>query len=85
MSYDGRTGWEQPDFQSSLEAIAVDLITARAQQVFRELDSLGLVSAAHPELSPEERTRVAGLIDSAVVELVVDFGTSSSRTSMADR
>ncbi len=65
--------WEQPDFQSTLEAAAVDLITHRVQQVFAELDPVQLVEVGAPELSEHDRHIVADLIDNAVVEIEVDF------------
>lgn len=69
----GTGGWEQPRFEDGLDAVAVDLITAVAQQVFADLDPVKLVAEAAPDLSEEDRATVAALIDSAVVELDIDF------------
>ena len=66
-------GWQQPPFGEGLDAVAVDLITAVVQQVFADLDPLELAATAAPDLSAEERAKVAELIDSAVVELDIDF------------
>lgn len=73
MSDDTTTDWEQPEFEDTLEAAAVELITSVVQQVFTELDPVALVEAQAAHLSPEERAAVAALIDNAVVELEVDF------------
>lgn len=73
MSDDTMTDWEQPEFEDTLEATAVELITAVVQQVFSDLDPVALVEAEASHLTPEERAAVAALIDNAVVELEVDF------------
>ena len=66
-------GWEQPDFENTLEATAIDLITAFVQDAFVALDPLALVRTRASHLSPEDQAAVAHLIDEAVVELEVDF------------
>lgn len=73
MTDDTDAGWQQPDFQDTLEAAAVDLITGLVQEVFLELDPLELVRTRASHLSPEDQQAVAHLIDEAVVELEVDF------------
>ncbi|MGC3993077.1 MAG: hypothetical protein QM779_02925 [Propionicimonas sp.] len=65
--------WEQPGFEDSLEATAVNLITNFVQEIFADLDPLELVRAGAPELSAEDQRTVAHLIDEAVVEIEVDF------------
>ncbi|MBI5027950.1 MAG: hypothetical protein HZB48_03895, partial [Actinobacteria bacterium] len=45
MSDDTTTDWEQPEFEDTLEATAVELITAVVQQVFTDLDPVALVEA----------------------------------------
>lgn len=73
MTDDTDAGWQQPDFQNTLEAAAVDLITGLVQEVFLELDPLELVRTRASHLSAEDQQAVAHLIDEAVVELEVDF------------
>ena len=70
-----RPTWQQPGFEDGLEAVAVELITAAVQDVFVALDPAALVAAARPGLSGDDQRVVAALIDNAVVELVVDFGS----------
>ncbi len=70
---DESTGWEQPGFGNDLDAIAVELISAQIQQIFAELDPLKLVEDAGLDLTDEDKATVAHLIDSAVVEMEIDF------------
>lgn len=66
--------WEQPGFENTLEAAAVDLITAVVQETFLGLDPLELVRTRAAHLSDADQRIVADLIDNAVVEVEVDFG-----------
>jgi hypothetical protein len=70
---DGNTEWEQPGFRENLDAIAVELISAEVQRIFSELDPLKLVEDAGLDLTPEDKATVAHLIDTAVVEMEIDF------------
>ena len=70
---DHTTGWEQPGFARSLDAVAVELISTHIQAVFAALDPLQLVKDARLELSDEDKATVAHLIDCAVVEMEIDF------------
>ncbi|MCB0912238.1 MAG: hypothetical protein KDB60_11545 [Propionibacteriaceae bacterium] len=67
------TDWEQPGFENTLEAAAVDLITGFVQDAFVALDPLELVRTRASHLSAADQAAVAHLIDEAVVELEVDF------------
>jgi hypothetical protein len=70
---DNTTEWEQPGFRENLDAIAVELISAEVQRIFSELDPLKLVEDAGLELTAEDKATVAHLIDTAVVEMEIDF------------
>ena len=70
---DETTGWEQPGFAHNLEAAAVELISAHVQAIFAALDPRQLVEDAGLDLSDEDKTTVAHLIDCAVVEMEIDF------------
>jgi hypothetical protein len=72
MAHDD-TEWEQPGFGNNLDAIAVELISAEVQRIFAELDPGKLVEDAGLDLTPEDKATVAHLIDSAVVEMEIDF------------
>ncbi|HEY3546126.1 MAG TPA: hypothetical protein VGK17_08535 [Propionicimonas sp.] len=72
MAHDD-TEWEQPGFGTNLDAIAVELISAEVQRIFAELDPGKLVEDAGLDLTPEDKATVAHLIDSAVVEMEIDF------------
>jgi hypothetical protein len=70
---DETPGWEQPGFENNLDAIAVELISVHVQAIFAALDPLQLVEDAGLDLSAEDKTSVAHLIDCAVVEMEIDF------------
>jgi len=70
---DDSTGWEQPGFGTTLDAVAVQLISAHVQAIFAALDPVQLVEEAGLELSDEDKATVAHLIDCAVVEMEIDF------------
>ncbi len=72
MAHDD-TEWEQPGFGNNLDAIAVELISAEVQRIFAELDPVKLVEDAGLDLTPEDKATVAHLIDTAVVEMEIDF------------
>jgi len=65
--------WEQPGFGNNLDAIAVELISAEVQRIFGELDPVKLVEEAGLDLTAEDKATVAHLIDTAVVEMEIDF------------
>jgi hypothetical protein len=65
--------WEQPEQGDDLETVAVNLITSFVQEMFADLDPAQLVEAGAPDLSEDDRHRVADLIDGALVELEVEF------------
>ena len=67
------SGGEQPAFESTLEATAVDLITTVVQETFTALDPIELVRTHAAHLSAEDQVAVADLIDNAVVEIEVGF------------
>ena len=70
---DDTTEWEQPGFRENLDAIAVELISAEVQRIFSELDPVKLVEDAGLDLTAEDKATVAHLIDTAVVEMEIDF------------
>ena len=70
---DDTTEWEQPGFRENLDAIAVELISAEVQRIFGELDPVKLVEDAGLDLTAEDKATVAHLIDTAVVEMEIDF------------
>jgi hypothetical protein len=70
---DDTTEWEQPGFRENLDAIAVELISAEVQRIFGELDPVKLVEEAGLDLTAEDKATVAHLIDTAVVEMEIDF------------
>ena len=70
---DGTMEWEQPGFGENLDAIAVELISAEVQRIFSELDPVRLVEEAGLDLTAEDKATVAHLIDTAVVEMEIDF------------
>jgi len=70
---DDTTEWEQPGFRENLDAIAVELISAEVQRIFGELDPAKLVEEAGLDLTAEDKATVAHLIDTAVVEMEIDF------------
>ena len=70
---DDSPGWEQPGFGTNLDAVAVQLISAKVQAIFAALDPLQLVEDAGLELSDEDKATVAHLIDCAVVEMEIEF------------
>ena len=70
---DDTTEWEQPGFGNNLDAIAVELISAEVQRIFGELDPVKLVEEAGLDLTAEDKATVAHLIDTAVVEMEIDF------------
>jgi len=70
---DGTMEWEQPGFRENLDAIAVELISAEVQRIFSELDPVRLVEEAGLDLTAEDKATVAHLIDTAVVEMEIDF------------
>ena len=70
---DDTTEWEQPGFRENLDAIAVELISAEVQRIFSELDPVRLVEEAGLDLTAEDKATVAHLIDTAVVEMEIDF------------
>ena len=59
--------------RNNLDAIAVELISAEVQRIFAELDPVKLVEDAGLDLTPEDKATVAHLIDTAVVEMEIDF------------
>ncbi|MCA0296618.1 MAG: hypothetical protein LCH96_15160 [Actinobacteria bacterium] len=80
-----RAQWEQPVFEAGLEVVAVDLITRVVQDVFVGLDPVALVhSLDDVDLTPDERLRVASLIDRAVVELDVSFRAEDGGPVLAE-
>lgn len=80
MDSDDSTNWEQPGFGQGLDAVAVDLITAHIQQIFSELDPRQLVEAAGLDLTEEDKKTVAHMIDTAVVEIDIDFSGADADT-----
>jgi len=70
---DGTMEWEQPGFGENLDAIAVELISAEVQRIFSELDPVRLVEEAGLDLTAEDKATVAHLIDTAGVEMEIDF------------
>ena len=70
---ESKTEWEQPGFRENLDAIAVELISAEVQRIFSELDPVKLVEDAGLDLTAEDKATVAHLIDTAVVEMEIDF------------
>jgi hypothetical protein len=71
---DNDSGRQQPGPDGNdLEAIAVDLISAHVERIFTELDATQLVEDAGLEVSEAQKAAIAHLIDTAAVEMEIDF------------